>query len=115
MWNCWKASSIEEIPELELAAWKIYEVSSPLWEGRTRHFSGYNLTEMEGRASNVIVDFDYDAFVGITKSGRKYRLVGNRVTMGEQGDADYVWTYYVASNQLFDVVDVSAEYKCKSE
>ena len=113
MWNCWASSSLEELPALELAAWKVYEVSSPHWEGRTRHFSGYNLTEMEGRASSAIADFDSDAFVGITKSGRRYRLVGNRVTMGEQGDAGYVWDFFVARNQLFDIVDVSSEYKCE--
>ena len=111
MWNCWKATSIDQTPELDLAAWKIYEVSSPYWEGRTRHFSGYNLTEMEGRASNVIVEFDKDKLVGKTKSGRVYKLINVLIGLVKEADADYVWAFYVARNQLFDIVDVTSEYK----
>lgn len=106
----WKASSVKDCPRIQLTEWKIYEASSPLWEGRTRHFSGYNLTEYEGRASSAIKDIDKDALIGITESGRIYELVSDRITMNQIADADYVWGWYSTRNQLFNIVDVSEEY-----
>ena len=105
--SIWKATSIEETPDLALRSWRIYEVSSKLWEDRTRHFSGYNITEMEGRASTHIVEFDEDKMIGRTESGRIYNLVG---PPGYDSDATYVWDWYRRRNQLFDIIDVTKEY-----
>lgn len=106
----WKASSIEETPELELVGGKIYEVSSELWEGRTRHFSGYNITEHEGRCSSAIVEFDKDKMVGRTESGRIYKLLPEKMRFSQAGDAAYVWDWYVNRNKLTDIKDVTDEY-----
>jgi len=105
--SIWKTTSIEQTPNLELRSWRIYEVSSKFWEGRTRHFSGYNVTEREGRASTQIAEFDKGKMVGRTESGRIYNLVG---PAGYDKDATYVWDCYCRRNQLFDITDVTEEY-----
>ena len=38
----WKTQSVLQTPEINLNAWRVFEVSSPLWPKITRHFVGYN-------------------------------------------------------------------------
>lgn len=103
----WKASAIEQTPSISLRNWRIYEVSSELWEKRTRHFSGYNITEYEGRASTCITEFDQKKMIGRTESGRIYQLVG---PPGNHSDGDYVWNWFASRNKLHEIKDVSGEY-----
>ncbi len=104
----WKTTTINETPQIELARWCVYEVDSEHWPGRTRHFCGYNLTEREGRVSSAIVFFDKESMTGRTNSGRVYKLVGNS---SYDGDASYVWSYFVERNDISEIVDVSDEMK----
>lgn len=102
----WKTTSVEETPELHLASWKIFEVSSEFWTEKTRHFVGYNLTEREGRVSSSIVEFDKSTMRGRTKSGRVYQLVGES---GHNGDGMYTWTTWCDINKITDVQEVDLE------
>lgn len=72
----WTVASVDKQPEILLESWMIAEVESPLWEGKTCHFVGYNLTDREGRVSSAIEVFDPDKKLGITNSGRVYQLSG---------------------------------------
>jgi hypothetical protein len=107
--SVWAASSIEDTPHIELGGWKIYEVSSEYWPEVTRHFSGYNLTEHEGRCSSAIVEFDKEKMTGRTSSGRIYQLSDKRVTMGQMCDAAHVWAWFVGHNKLNNVKEITLE------
>jgi hypothetical protein len=111
IFNVWQTTSIEETPQIELADWRIYEVSSELWPEITRHFCGYNLTEMEGRVSSSIVEFDKDKLTGKTRSGRVYKLSDEKIRLSQSGDAAYVWSFFVERNKLSNIKDVTKEYK----
>lgn len=102
----WRATPVDQVPEIELDQWRIFEAKSPYWEGTTRHFIGYNLTEGEGRVSSAIQNFDHDKMIGITRSGRVYRLVGEP---GWSRDAEFVWTRWCESNHVEDQRDVTGE------
>lgn len=104
--SIWRATSIEEVPSLKLKDWTIYEVESELWEGKTRHFCGYNMTEGEGRVSSAIVVFDKGTKIGRTESGRNYELVGRPKY---SVDGSYVWSFFVQRNKLYNIKDVSKE------
>lgn len=104
--SIWTVSPITETPEVDLEQWKVVEVESPYWDGRTRHFVGYNLTEGEGRVSSAIQQFDAETMQGITRSGRVYRLVGNP---GHSSDAEYVWDRWCRINQAENEQDVTME------
>ncbi len=108
----WKGTSIEETPEIELVSWRVYEVSSPLWEGRTRHFVGRNITENEGRVSSQIKSFDPLTHRAVTRSGRVYQLVGPPGS--GTSDGQYVWSFFCDRNELFDILDVTDEVAGKA-
>lgn len=103
----WKTSGVDITPEVELTNWSICEVSSALWSERTRHFIGHSLTEGPGRVSSAIQHFDQDYMVGITRSGRSYKLSGNP---GRDSDAQYVFGIWCARNQISEITDVTNEY-----
>lgn len=104
----WECAPVSESPELELRAWHVFEVQLPDRPERTRHFTGYNATDREGRASSAIVTFDAATRRGVTQSGRVYELRGGS---GFNLDGEYVWNRWKAINGVTDVVDVTAEIK----
>lgn len=104
--SIWKATSVADTPEIVLSQWRIVEVTSPYWDGTSRHFTGYNETEHEGRVSSEIVEFDPTNMCGVTKSGRTYKLIG---PPGHNGDGEYVWSRWKAINQVETETDVSDE------
>ncbi len=101
----WKTTPIEQTPELQLAAWRVFEVESPYWEGRTRHSVGYNLTEREGRVSSMIDEFDHVTLRGVTRSGRVYQLVGEPGS--GSGDGLYTFNRWCEINDITEIVDVT--------
>ena len=103
----WKATTVDITPELKLTQWRIFEVESSLWEGKSRHFCGYNLTEREGRVSSEIVSFNKENMTGITKSGRVYKLTGDS---GFNKDALYVWGIWSARNDISECIDISETF-----
>jgi hypothetical protein len=99
--SIWSATPIDQTPEIELRDWQIYEVSSDEeMTNATRHFVGYNITEGEGRASSSIQFFDPVRRIGITRSGRVYKLVGEP---GHNSDANYVWSRWMLINKITGV------------
>lgn len=104
----WACAPVSESPELELRAWHVFEVQLPDRPERTRHFTGYNATDREGRASSAIVTFDAATRRGVTQSGRVYELHGGT---GFSHDGEYTWNRWLSINSATDVVDVTAEIK----
>lgn len=99
--SIWKTTPVKEVPHLMLINWAIFELPNG-----DRHFAGYNTTEMEGRASSKIVQFDPKTRKGITNSGRVYELSGRP---GLGGDGLYVWQSWCRINGVTDAKDVSSE------
>jgi hypothetical protein len=97
----WSATPIEEVPELQLRDWRVFE--SP--EG-DRHLVGYNITEREGRVSSPISEFDATRQRAVTHSGRVYQLKG---PSGYDADADYVWKRWMRIQGHDDYVDVTVQ------
>ena len=100
----WKTSPVDQTPVIELKRWMVVEVTPP---GTDRHFVGWNATEGEGRTSSKIVAYDKATRVGTTRSGRKYKLVGET---GIDGDALYTFTGWCRINGVESYEDVSDEY-----
>jgi hypothetical protein len=106
--SIWNTKSVTESPEVILEQWRIFEAKSPYWEGVTRHFVGYNITDSEGRVSSAIQEFDPDTMQGITRSGRVYKLSGGP---GWNSDAEYVWSRWCEINSIENQLDVTEEIK----
>lgn len=102
--SIWKTQPVDRVPHIKLASWGIYEVSSELWEEKTRHFVGYNLTEREGRASSAIVEFDPVTKRGVTESGRVYELIGEA---GHNGDGMYTFSRWCEINKILNCEEVT--------
>lgn len=100
----WKPAPVDQAPEVTMSEWRIMEVTSPYWDGASRHFVGYNVTNGEGRVSSEIVEFDKEKMTGITRSGRVYQLVG---PSGQDSDANYVWNRWKELNHVDSELDVS--------
>lgn len=102
--SIWKTTSVDQVPNIKLASWRIYEVSSDSCPDKTRHFVGYNLTEQEGRTSSAIVEFDPVTKRGRTQSGRIYELVGEA---GHSGDGIYTFTRWSEINKISQCEEVT--------
>lgn len=104
----WSIASINEEPEVELSNWQIVELSSRLWEGRSRHFNGsVNSWRGEGRFSSEIKTFDPATMTGITRSGRVYKLSGPQ---GVDSNGNYIYNIWCNRNETYDVkiVDIDS-------
>ena len=110
--SIWGTTSVTDTPEVVLSSWRVMEVTSPYWEGTSKHFVGYNETEHEGRVSSEIQSFDATTGKGITRSGRVYQLVGSS---GYNSDAQYVWQRWKNINHAETEIDVTdkIEALCK--
>ena len=99
--SVWSASSLTEVPEIELTNWQVMQLPNG-----DRHFVGWNVTEREGRASSKIVEFDATTRRGRTCSGRVYQLRG---PPGHDGDGAYTWGRWMKLNAATDCTNVSDE------
>ena len=101
---------IEEVPEIVLSHWIVFEVSSLSGiDGlKDHHFVGWNVAEGEGRVSSKIVYWDDKTRIAKTKSGRTYQLQGDS---GMNMDALYVWDTWMRINKIEDYKDVSELYE----
>jgi len=95
----WKVS---DNPEVILTQWQVYELNDG-----SRHFVGYNSMNYEGRVSSSIKEFDKEKMIGITRSGRIYKLEGPN---GCNGDAQYVWNSWKIINNISECNEVTKEY-----
>lgn len=109
--NVWRPASVADEPETVLSPWFVFELKNGNrhFVGRT-YYSGY---ASEGRVSSRIVSFDPDEMVGITRSGRRYKLEG---PPGFDSDANYVWHQWKYIGKILDAdtKNVSEEYEKKS-
>lgn len=94
-------ASVSEQPQLTLERWRVYETSKG-----ERHFVGYCIETREGRVTTAILSFDIGARIGVTASGRRYRLSGWPCF---DSDAELVWSH-LASQGVSKTNDVSMEY-----
>lgn len=106
--SIWRTTTIHQTPEIELASWRVFEVSSERWPDKSRHLVGYNLTERAGRVSSAIQSFDSERMVVTTGSGRTYFLSGEPGS-GSQ-DGLYTWNRWCEINMITVTNDVTSEY-----
>lgn len=92
-----KDMSVNDAAEIELALWRVFEIP-----GEGRFFAGYNLGSQRGRTSSAILSWDATERLGVTSSGRRYRLVGKP---GSDGVAEYVWRNVSRGAEFIDVTD----------
>jgi hypothetical protein len=97
--SIWQVSPVAEHPEAELVSWCVFEL-----ENGDRHFCGYEPTFQEGRVCSRVESFDPQLQQGVTRSGRRYQLVG---PPGANSDALYVWDRWCARNRVTGFTDVS--------
>lgn len=107
--SLWKTAPVEEEPSLELRDWQVFEIPSLDGEGTDHHFVGSTLYD-PGRVSSQIVSFDQEEMVGTTRSGRRYKLVGE--PRGFNKDARYVWANWKRIMKVDEdtVVNVTEQY-----
>lgn len=106
--SLFRPAEVDQVPYIEITRWKIFRVTSELWEEQTLHLSGWNLTEGHGRTSSAIIQFKPDEKIVITESGRQYKLIGEH---GLDKDAAYVWGFWCKRNQIKEFFDVSDDYQ----
>ena len=99
--NVWKPEGVELEPSIEITAWKIYEVKDDC----TRHLIGR--AGGSGRVSSAIKEYLKDENVVVTRSGRRYSLIGESEY---DADAAYVWLCWQNINNVTSFTDVSEEY-----
>lgn len=103
----WKTLPVDVNPDISLTSWKVVEVESTAWEGKSRHFVGYNFSNREGRVSSEIKEYDQEKKIGVTRSGRKYHLAGSS---GHDLDAEYVFSAWCELNKVTSIEDVTKDF-----
>lgn len=95
----WRTRSIEEVPEVTLVCWRVFETD----KGEL-HFVGARPERGTGRVSSAIVKFDTSTRAGVTRSGRRYVLQG---APGNHIDGGYVWAAWCHVNRVASYRDVT--------
>lgn len=94
----YRPPSTDEQPAVDLARWQVFKV-----DDGEMHFVGH-IVGGQGRVSSPIKAFDLDSMAGVTRSGRRYRLVGEP---GQDSDGLYVWAHWCAFNRIERSEEVS--------
>ena len=95
-----KPVGVDIQPEVTLTEWQIVEVDGNFdGMGKTYHFLGVIDT---GRISSPIKEFDKEKMIGITRSGRVYKLKGEPAM---KLDALYVLSVWAGNNEYTFVTD----------
>ena len=102
--------SIKKVPDNDesptMRRWRVIEVTFK--DGtHSRHIWGHDVTHDQGRASSPIKEFDKEAMIATTHSGRDYKLVG---VPGKAHAGEYVWQNWCRINGVVSEIDVTAEY-----
>jgi hypothetical protein len=95
----WRCAPVTAEPEIALVDWRIMET-----ERAERHFAGARLDDGTGRVSSAIVHFDPHGLVGVSLTGRVYKLVG---PPGWGENVDYVWSAWRILNGVSSYADVT--------
>lgn len=96
------APPVDDQPFVEITQWTVFQ-----FPDGDRHLVGYIGKISEGRVSSKIMSRNDRVLT--TRSGRKYRLVGEP---GYDDDANYVWRRWCEFNSVDpdSAIDVSADY-----
>lgn len=108
----YRPPTIDEEPMCFLHEWKIYRVTSPLWEGTSDHAVGFSSNDRAGRVCSPIQSVDKLARIVVTRSGRQYKLEG---VSGYSPDGHYVWNRWCYHNQIVSIIDVTNEYELEEK
>lgn len=95
--SVWRPQSVKAEPVTDLHEWSAYRVE--FQHGKpSRHFVG---TAWDGgRVCSPLVAYDPKSRVGITRSGRHYRLVGPNGKGYTSIDAAYVFSIWKKNNKV---------------
>jgi hypothetical protein len=99
--SIWLPISVEKEPEVGLTHWQIMEVSDQIGT-KSRHFVG--LDQFGGRVSSSIQEFDANKKIGVTRSGRIYKLIG---CPSKSLDAEYVWNIWKKDNKITEEIVIN--------
>jgi len=97
-------------PEIVLSGYAIMELETGSWKGKTYHFVGNDVRNGGGRTSTPIQVFDKEQMIGITASGRTYKLVENRVGFSDMGDSAYIFNMFFQANHGTFKKDVTEQF-----
>jgi hypothetical protein len=97
----WRAAPVIEQPELTLAGWRVMQT-----EVGDCHLVGIRPETGTGRVSSPIVELDTKSLVGVTSTGRVYRLLWPTEWTS---DARYVWERWCEMYQVSEWQDVTDE------
>ena len=95
----WKCMPVTAEPEVTLVEWRIMET-----ERGERHFVGARVDNRTSRVSSAIVGFDPKRMMGVSSSGRVYKLLG---PPGWDEDVDYVWSVWRLMYKVSSYADVT--------
>lgn len=101
--SIWAARPVADASEVTLQNWRIMKTAAG-----DMHFVGVRPNRGTARVSSSIVEIDISARVGVTRSGRIYRLSG-RPGSDEWGEGDYVWSAWCQVNRVSSYRDVTDE------
>lgn len=99
--NVHPVAPVSREPVTVMSVWRLVQVNWKSGE-RTRHLVGH--ANGEGRVCSDIHQFDLEAMTAITRSRRKYRLVGEP---GRDRDASYVFRVWLSYQEPGHVRDMT--------
>ncbi|GAB3647836.1 hypothetical protein [Ramlibacter alkalitolerans] len=105
--SVWAIESIQELPEVTLRDWAVFEV--PLYgpeQPWTRHLAGWSCEGGHGQVCSPVAAFDPVTATCMTQSGRVYRLLR---APGLCSDGQYVLNRWMRINRMPQMRDVTAE------
>jgi hypothetical protein len=97
----WRTKPVSDEPEISLIEWRIFQL-----DDGSRHFVGARPHSLGGRISSAIVEIDCSSRTGVTRTGRRYVLLG---APGFDKDAEYTWQAWLKLNDVDSVRDVTFE------
>jgi hypothetical protein len=103
----WSPASVDIEPELSLLSWRVVQT-----ERGERHFVGIRPDTTHARVSSAIREFEMDSMIGVSASGRRYRLVG---PPGWTDDSAYLLMAWCLTYDVRTCCDVTAEIPSSSE
>lgn len=95
----WLPASVDG---LSLMHWRVMRT-----EQEERHLLGVRHDTMVARVSSALRDFDANLMIGVTSTGRQYRLVG---LPGWTQDTRYLWVRWCQKYEVRYFSDVTGEY-----
>ena len=93
----------ESETKVQMSAWSVREVSSPLDDETTQHLVG--VVDGLGRVCSPIQEFDRETMTVTTRSGKLYELIG---PPGVDIDAEYVFKNWCRMNGVTELINVTA-------